>query len=743
MHSSVARQLKKPRGSVNMPHFQREQGRCVAINPRASLPLSLLALLATGEVLGDDLFDNSQAMPEVLTATRLKQSPAAVPGSVTVLDSALIKASGARSLPELLRLVPGMLVVPQSGNLTTVNYHGSSANQARRMQVLVDGRSVYRAGFAQVDWNDIPVAIEDIERIEVFRGPNTVSYGANALMAVINVLTRAPRDSHGTRLKHTRGQRGINDWYASHGQGWENGDMRLSLSGLQDDGFDQRDEDNDFRDSKRLNRLNLSISQELDATQSLEWQLALKEGTNQVDNRYEPIFPVAAQPWEQDRDSDVRARDFASSLRWNLDFNPEHSLYVQTNLQQWERLREWRACEGQLAFSPQLGQLWALSPRYTNRLSQHLEAGNFTPPTGTPEQMTLATQVLQQAYSTLDPTTRTLTHSCGLINEDARESRFDFEVQDTLSLSENLRLVSGLSYRHDRADSEVYLNGKLSRDTWSLFSQFEWHINQHWLLQGGAMVEDASTTSPSLSPRLALNYLITPAHGLRAVYSEAVRTPDMFENHADWRYRVRDLKPTLAGQSEADYFATAAGPGNLEQEVMRSRELGYNGHFSNIGLHLDIKLFYDEIDNLISEPLKVYQFMPTNGNRLRLKGAETELNWQMGMRDRLRLGYAYIDYDASHRIDRRLTPRNSGSAGWLRDWGHNWSSALFYYGADQLNEYRFERLDLRVAKRFSVADSTLELAAVMQQRLDDEPLSWEANNYQQRHLLYFSAELEF
>ena len=80
------------------------------------------------------------------------------------------------------------------------------------------------------------VAMEDIERIEVFRGPNTVSYGANALMAVVNIITRRPADSHGTRMKITQGQRGINDFYASQGVGWEDGDLRLSLSGQQDDG---------------------------------------------------------------------------------------------------------------------------------------------------------------------------------------------------------------------------------------------------------------------------------------------------------------------------------------------------------------------------------------------------------------------------------------------------------------------------------------------------------------------------
>jgi len=175
----------------------------------------LLTALLGAPALADDLFIDNSDLPQVLTATRLKQSPAAVPGSMTVLDSALIRASGARDIPELLRLVPGMMVGYGAGNQPTVNYHGSNVNEARRMQVLIDGRSVYRAGLATVDWSDIPLALEDIDRIEVFRGPNTVSYGANALMAVVNILTRNPADSHGTRLKVTRGQNGIDDFYAS------------------------------------------------------------------------------------------------------------------------------------------------------------------------------------------------------------------------------------------------------------------------------------------------------------------------------------------------------------------------------------------------------------------------------------------------------------------------------------------------------------------------------------------------
>jgi iron complex outermembrane receptor protein len=701
-------------------------------NPRSSL---VLALIVSGPVLADDLFLDSQPLPQVLTATRLKQSPAAVPGSMTVLDSELIKASGARDISELLRLVPGMMVATISGNQAAVNYHGTSASEARRMQVLIDGRSVYRAGLATVDWSDIPVAMEDIQRIEIFRGPNTVSYGANALMAVVNIITRSPADSHGTRLKLTRGQRGINDWYASQGSGWDTGNLRLSLSGQEDDGFDSNRHGADYRDSRRLNRASLAVSQILNEQQSIDWQLNAKDGSNQRPYTYHPVFSGITAAGNN---SDVIAKDYAGSLRWNLDINPDHSLYIQGSAQHWDRQQNWRACDAQISFSPELTRLWQLDPNYTERLARNMESFSATgAPPGTPEKQALANQVLEQwkggARQTL----------CGDIDQSARESRYDLELQDTLSLSDSLRLVSGMNYRYDRADSETYFNGTLDDTTWRLFGQLEWRASEHWLLQGGAMFEDARLTGSSLTPRVAVNYLITPRHGLRAVYSEAVRSPDMFENNVNWSYRVTNLTPRAYGQSSARYFVRTRGPGNLEQEHMRSRELGYNGFFADIGLTVDVKLFYDEITGMISEPLRNNQYIASNSNSSRFSGGETQLDWRMSAADRLRLTYAYVDAKASNPLDQRLTARNSGSAGWLRDWGQGWSSALFYYGDDALNGYRFERVDTRIARHITLGKASLELAGILQQRLDDQPSTFIDNTYDQRHVLYFSAELEF
>jgi iron complex outermembrane receptor protein len=703
-----------------------------ASSPRSPL---VLALVFSSPLMADDLFLDSEPLPQILTATRLKQSPAAVPGSMTVIDSQLINASGARDISELLRLVPGMMVGNINGNQPAVNYHGTNATAARRMQVLIDGRSVYRAGLATVDWSDIAVAMEDIERIEIFRGPNTVSYGANALMAVVNIITRNPADSHGTRMKVTRGQRGINDFYASQGTGWDGGDLRLSLSGLQDDGFDSDRNGADYRDSRRLNRFNLAVSQALDERLSIDWQLNAKDGTNQRPYTYRPVFSGVTNAGNN---ADAIAKSYAGSLRWNLDINPDHSLYVQGTAQHWDRQQTWRACDAELSFSPELTRLWQLNPNYTERLARNIErfTGQGAEP-GTTQERDLANQVLDQwkhgARKTL----------CGDIDQSSRESRYELELQDTLSLSESLRLVSGMNYRYDRADSDTYFNGTLDDTTWRTFGQLEWRATEHWLLQGGAMFEDARLSGSSLTPRVAVNYLINPRHGLRAVYSEAVRSPDMFENNVNWSYRVTHLKPVAYGQSSARYFVRTRGPGDLDQEHMRSRELGYNGHFAEQGLAVDVKFFYDEITGMISEPLRNNQYIASNANTARFTGAETQFDWNISRADRLRLTYAYVDAQASNPLDEQQTARNSGSAGWLRDWGKGWSSALFYYGDDALNGYRFERFDTRIAKRIHFGKAHLELAGVMQQRLDHQPTTFIDNNYDERRVMYFSAELEF
>jgi len=179
-------------------------------------------------------------VPIVLTASRLRQPITEVPVTMTVIDRATIEASGLRSIAEVLRLVPGMYVRPGlgiEGVVPVVSYHGMTSEFSRRMQVLIDGRSAYLPPFATVLWDDLPISIDDVERIEVTRGPNAASDGANAFFGTINIITRAPVAGEGAYGLARAGQRGEREGELRYTGGLESASYRVTAGRRADDGF--------------------------------------------------------------------------------------------------------------------------------------------------------------------------------------------------------------------------------------------------------------------------------------------------------------------------------------------------------------------------------------------------------------------------------------------------------------------------------------------------------------------------
>ncbi|GAA5164735.1 hypothetical protein GCM10025770_19150 [Viridibacterium curvum] len=220
------------------------------------VPLRWLALALSGLPLAcfaappEDPF--IEDLPVVISASRMPQSLDRAPGSVTVIDGDLIRASGYRDLARIFRLVPGMQTGQERGNNYWVSYHGLGNNFPSELQVLVDGRSIYSlASFGGVDWTNLPVTPDEIERIEVVRGPNAATYGANAFMGVINIITRHTAQSPDGRLTGRVGNAQIRD---SDGiTHFEAGPTRtqLALSTRHDSGFDN------LRDERRSELLTL------------------------------------------------------------------------------------------------------------------------------------------------------------------------------------------------------------------------------------------------------------------------------------------------------------------------------------------------------------------------------------------------------------------------------------------------------------------------------------------------------
>ena len=197
-----------------------------------------------------DFFDES---PLILTASRMSKPLIESPASVSVISRQMIESSGARELPDIFRLVPGFIVGNPSGNSPVVTYHGLGLKFSRQLQVLIDGRSVFIPSFGGVPWNNLPLLLEDIERVEVIRGPNAVTYGANAFLATINIITRHSAEDFGARygLSSSGGTYPqADDIYLRVGGHVNDLDWRLSAGKLRDDGFESL---HDSRDTSKLN----------------------------------------------------------------------------------------------------------------------------------------------------------------------------------------------------------------------------------------------------------------------------------------------------------------------------------------------------------------------------------------------------------------------------------------------------------------------------------------------------------
>jgi iron complex outermembrane recepter protein len=129
-------------------------------------------------------------------ASTIGRSPAAV----FVITNEMIRRSGATNIPDALRMVPGMEVAQVNSNTWAVTARGFNSAYANKMLVLIDGRSVYNPDFSGVYWSMQDVLLEDVERIEVIRGPGGTLWGANAVNGVINVITKNAKDTQGAYL---------------------------------------------------------------------------------------------------------------------------------------------------------------------------------------------------------------------------------------------------------------------------------------------------------------------------------------------------------------------------------------------------------------------------------------------------------------------------------------------------------------------------------------------------------------
>ncbi|MCW8934025.1 MAG: TonB-dependent receptor [Gammaproteobacteria bacterium] len=669
------------------------------------IPISLLAentnntlsMLGTEEMYLDD-------MPVIISATRLSQPLNESPVSTTVIDRQMIDASGAQNIPDILRLVPGFTVGYLNGNSPVATYHGHSDRQSSRIQLVIDGRSVYLPTLAGVSWSDLIVTTDDIERIEVTRGPNASTYGNNSFLAVVSITTKHASEEQGQYIKSTVGAHDTADVFYRFGGQSEDLDYRVSLGTKNNSGTDLL---NDFTETDYL-------SYRLDYQINLSTQLYYSGGAQ--DSTYGDVLEFVA-----DMDNDFDVTTAFQHIRLEHNFENETSLSVQyyynkTNSFESSLLGTFDGSAYGLDSFDVYDTFDLMSERHD------LEAAYY--------------------YQPLE-SLRLVSGSSVRLDKVGANNVFDADADNSLLL-----------YR-------VFTHGEFS------FTD-DWLLNAGLMIEDNDISGTDVAPRLALIHHLTDNHTFrlgaSQATRTPTIFDESayVAFEQVLTRNNGQPLAPNDPIIAILGSDQlidVEIFS----PGNVDSEEITSFEFGWMMNFLNNELVIDFKFFKDETNSLISEIKQLDNIPGENIGNVNPEGAgasyfgntaktdtqgfEAYSDYQISPDLRLYAYYAYVEITAEitntdilesdqSRIVGRLeesTPRQSFGAMIMKQWPNNLNTSLSIYHVQDMdwldrtssrgatvNDYRdrsaenYTKIDLVIRKSHKTADGRIDFSLIVQ-----------------------------
>ncbi|WP_296827408.1 TonB-dependent siderophore receptor [Thiobacillus sp.] len=583
-------------------------------------------------------------LPVVLSASRLSQPVSEAPVAVTVIDQEMIHASGFRDIPDLLRLVPGFSV-----------HYGA------------------------VNWTDLPLSIDDIERIEVVRGPDAAIYGANAFAAVINIITKTAAQVPGEFVSLQLGEQGMRGATVRHGGGDGALRYRLTVSTQQRDRF-ERDITNKIADGAGDNGQYFEASKTAFVNGRMDWQLSANSDAMAQ-------FGLSQGDWSAGR------RVVSPTAVLEPQQQDARAMYLQLAYHKVESARrEWRL------------QAYYAQNRFDANAQADLTALGI-----------------------------------GAMNVDQYllQTRSNIELQVNEQWRPNLRGVWGGEVRQETVTSPQNYNsgrqwsGELAR----VFGNLEWRPHERVLLQGGAMLEHHYFTGIDISPRVAANFTLTPGHVIRLGISRAYRSPTFFEEQGNQVYVLQSgavadvvtvpsdgLAPERVLSREIAYVGFWR-PARLEMDVRLFQDkiddfIGQDKH---------------DFDPSDDGGIRPNEFKYANIGSARSHGGELQLRWRPVHALDLSAHYSRVFLEAhfggtgiynviNFNKDVPVSaPRNTWGLlasyrldhGWEANMGVWRSDAMKWLSEGDLTA-AYNRMDLRVARRWKWQGRDIEASVVGQ-----------------------------
>ena len=547
------------------------------------------------------------------------------------------------------------------------------------MQVLIDGRSVYSPSAGGVEWTNLPLTVDDIERIEVIRGPNTASYGSNSFLSVISITTLHASDVTGAFARVTRGSNNINDVYMRFGDTVEDLSYQLNVGYNHDEGFDYRD------DTRTVRLARFRADYQPNSSDTVMVQAGINNGPREY---HEYTLQIT---------DDRQINDRFAQIRWahQVDSGEEISLQFYYNVENKEEL-----------FDVISSTLAPVDVRVIADNQIHAERFDLE---------------LQHNLS-LSTDTR-LVWGLGIRQDSAHgvdvfgtNSATGYTGGKKIFYNRMIRTFGNLEWR---ASDKLIINaGAMLEDS---------ELNNNY-------------NRPS--PRLGLNYLFDSEHSVRLTASRATRSPTLRENHDNYRVPIydtvlppsvlgittlwvgnQDLKPEVITSYEAGYHATLGWKKtSFDLKLYREevRDLISPDQNQVTDLTDPVDGIYEVIDNLTDSNITgvelAMEISPTTDSRIILSHSRIRMESK--------------NPNISSEILSDSAPEAITSLLAMNRFPGNFTGSLLYTSASKSNGLGsgdavegHERLDFRLGYEFRTGKLRGEISFVVQNLLD-EYIDW-------------------
>jgi iron complex outermembrane receptor protein len=614
-----------------------------------------MVVAAQGEINPENLLEMSleDLMNVPVTSTsRLPTQQQYSSAAVTVITAEDIHYSGVTTIPEILQFTPGVDVRRIDRQRYMVGVRGLFGSYSDRTLVLIDGRPATSPLYGATQWENLPVQMEDIQRIEIVRGPVGAAWGANAFTGVINIITKKPDQCQGGLISTTVTEYG--DTYTHLRYGRTQGKWSWKASA----GYESAEDS----DAAGAGRYGSGVSSTTNSLMGFSSFSARDWG------RY----------WKFDTQAEYRAND---QTKWS--FGVAHS----------------SGREGDYEFIGSFPRRDILT-EYT-RMFVRMDHQFDKDTSG----------YIQWFGDYMDMHRRVLTDRTTYMENDL-EGQINFKPAEdhTTSVGGNVRWNRFSENNHSSSKEFIFDQDDYNEYWAGLFLIDRWAVTERLTLEGQGRLDNYSATTTDWSARLMALYALDEQqnHVLRAGFARAFRSPNVGLRQTSFSY--------LPGFGFPGLFINPTTDTDLDNEGTYSLEAGYTGRLAeNLSLNIDTYYQRMErlIGYTTSSIGPVTQSTFKNIDGANSYGAETSLTWQHKA-GKITAWYAYNaldtdDYGQNLRAARPAQHKTGLTGRWYvdKDWTFNtnyvFQDSVYLHGGPTVNKNlnSFHRLDLTLSRKFA------------------------------------------